>query len=157
MPDIGTTTRFAVVVTEADVEAFADLSGDFAKMHVDDGFMAQTTFGRRIAHGALLVAYMSRASTVISDAAEAADPHGFPLSLGFDRMRFLAPVFLGDQILVEYRISDIDRERGRTLGEIRITNQDEGLVAIAVHVMKWVIDTPAPTTGRAALIGSENI
>lgn len=154
MPDIGTSTGFAVSVTEADVTAFADLSGDYAKMHVDDGFMAQTTFGRRIAHGALLVAYMSRASTMISNAAETVNPHGFPVSLGFDRMRFLAPVFLGDKILVEYRISEIDRERGRTLGEISITNQDEVLVAIAVHVMKWVIDPPAPTLG-AALTGGD--
>jgi acyl dehydratase len=60
------------------------------------------------------------------------------VSLGYDRMRFLAPVFFGDTITVDYRIASIDREKLRATADIKITNQDGTLVAVATHLLKWV-------------------
>lgn len=147
-PEIGASVSFDVTVDRHAVQTFADLSGDHALMHVDEGFMAATTFGRRIAHGALLVAYMSCASTMMAGADGDVDPEGFPLSLGFDRIRFLAPVFFEDVISVHYEIVEYDVERDRSVATINISNQDGVLVAVATHLMKWVGGkSPVPRTG----------
>ena len=70
----------------------------------------KSRYGRLQAHGALMVGYMSTASTyVIAHTREGADET--PVSLGYDRIRFLAPVYFGDTVTVEYRISAIDPER----------------------------------------------
>lgn len=66
-----------------DVYFFAGISGDFAPLHGDEEFMRGTRCGRRIAHGALLVAYMSRASTAMCDGIG-----GMIVSYGFDRIAF---------------------------------------------------------------------
>jgi len=134
---VGDSARFAKTVGEYDVYSFAGITGDFAPNHVDKSYMEKSSYGRRQAHGALMVGYMSTASTlVIAHTREGADET--PVSLGYDRIRFLAPVYFGDTITVEYRISAIDRERRRATGDITITNQDGILVAAAIHILKWV-------------------
>ena len=60
---IGKTVTVRKTVGETDVYLFAGISGDFSPNHVDEEFMMTTRYGRRIAHGALMVAYMSLAST----------------------------------------------------------------------------------------------
>src|SRR6185503_7294546 len=60
---VGDTTSFSKTVGEYDVYAFAGISGDFAPNHVNKAYMAKSGYGRLIAHGALLVGYMSTAST----------------------------------------------------------------------------------------------
>ena len=99
--------------------------------------MRGTRYGRRIAHGALIVGYMSRASTMI---AELARPEStlFPVSLGYDRIRLLAPVFIGDTITVAYEVAVFDAARSRSIGNLRVTNETGATVAVAVHVMKWL-------------------
>ena len=67
-----------------------------------------------------------------------ADADETPVSLGYDRIRFLAPVFFGDTITVEYTIAAIDEARRRSTGDVRITNQDGTLVAVGTHILKWV-------------------
>ena len=61
-----------------------------------------------------------------------------PVSLGYDRIRFLKPVFLGDTITVEYEFTAIDTERKRSTADIRITNQDGELTTVGQHILKWV-------------------
>ena len=53
--EVGDSTRFAKTVGETDVYLFAGITGDFAANHVNEQAMAETGFGRRFAHGALLV------------------------------------------------------------------------------------------------------
>ncbi len=134
---IGDATSFSKTVSESDVYLFAGISGDFAPNHVDEAYMAKSSYGRRIAHGALLVGFMSTCSTLMAyrprfDASMTA------VSLGYDRMRFLAPVYFGDTITVSYTIATIDRERLRSTADIKVTNQDGTLVAVATHILKWV-------------------
>src|SRR3954468_12344217 len=134
---IGDTTTFSKTVGEYDVFGFAGISGDFAPNHVNKAYMEKSRYGRLIAHGALLVGYMSTASTLM--AAHSRNDTGVTgVSLGYDRMRFLAPVFFGDTITVSYTIASIDREKLRATADIRITNQDGTLVAVAKHLLKWV-------------------
>jgi len=134
---VGDTTSFAKTVSESDVYLFAGISGDFAPNHVNKAYMEKSSYGRLIAHGALLVGFMSTASTQLALASRA-DASVTGVSLGYDRMRFLAPVFFGDTVTVNYTIASIDAEKLRATADIEIKNQDGVLVAVAVHHLKWV-------------------
>ena len=80
---------------------------------------------------------MSTASTQMAERSRA-DASVTGVSLGYDRMRFLAPVFFGDTITVTIRSRRSIREKLRATADIRITNQDGTLVAVATHLLKWV-------------------
>ncbi len=134
---VGDNAKFSKTVGEYDVYSFAGITGDFSPNHVDKSYMEKSSYGRLQAHGALMVGYMSTVSTMaIAKSRENADET--PVSLGYDRIRFLAPVFFGDTITVDYRISAIDTDRRRSSGDVRITNQDGTLVAVGTHILKWV-------------------
>ncbi|MGI9425932.1 MAG: MaoC/PaaZ C-terminal domain-containing protein [Hyphomicrobiaceae bacterium] len=134
---VGDNARFTKTVGEYDVYGFAGITGDFSPNHVDKAYMEKSSYGRLQAHGALMVGYMSTASTYVI-AHTRADADETPVSLGYDRIRFLAPVYFGDTITVDYRISAIDTEKRRSTGDIEITKQDGTLVAVASHILKWV-------------------
>jgi len=136
--EIGDEVRFAKTVGETDVYLFAGITGDFAGNHVNEEYMRKSIYGHRIAHGALLVGYMSTTSTMMLERSRAKGIDSTPVSLGYDRVRFLAPVFIGDTIEVIYVISDIEESRRRTRAKIEVKNQRGELVAVAEHLMKWV-------------------
>ena len=134
--DIGHEVSFSKTVSESDVYQFAGITGDFSPNHTNKVYMEKSSYGRLMAHGALLVGFMSTASTMaIAHCRDAAET---PVSLGYDRIRFLAPVFFGDTITVVYSITDIDFAQRRSNGSIEIRNQDNQLVAVGVHILKWV-------------------
>ena len=134
---VGVRTQYRRVVTEEDILRFADLSGDHSPNHVDAAFMRTTPYGRCIAHGALLVGFMSRCSTdVVALCGPLADHH-FPVSLGYDKVRFLAAVGAGDEIALTYVITGFDGVKGRTLAQVEIRDVAGKLCAVATHVMAW--------------------
>ncbi|MBO9667406.1 MAG: MaoC family dehydratase N-terminal domain-containing protein, partial [Bdellovibrio sp.] len=59
--DVGFTKSTSVKVTDKMVHQFAELSGDHNPIHLDDTYAAKTRFGRRIAHGMISGALISRA------------------------------------------------------------------------------------------------
>jgi acyl dehydratase len=69
-------------------------------------------------------------------------PSIFPVSQGYDRVRFLKPVFIGDTITVTYRIDRIEATRNRTLAAIEVKNGTGDLVAAAIHLMTWLPRRP---------------
>ena len=135
---MGDAVTFAKTVGETDVYMFAGITGDFSGNHVNEEFMKKSKYGRRIAHGALLVGYMSTASTLMIARSLSKGIDSTPVSLGYDRVRFLSPVFLGDTVTVTYTITEIDEERRRTRAQVDVHNQAGVLVAVAEHLMKWV-------------------
>ena len=134
---IGDGASFTKTVGESDVYLYAGITGDFSPNHVNKAFMERSSYGRLMAHGALLVGFMSTAST-LAIAKTRGNESEVAVSLGYDRIRFLAPVFFGDTLTTEYRISAIDAERRRSTGDIKVTNQDGVLVAVGQHILKWV-------------------
>jgi len=130
---IGEMAVFSKTVSESDVYLFAGITGDLDPNHVDEEYCKKTPIGHRIAHGALIVGYMSTTSTLITQG------FGRPmLSLGYDRIRFIKPVFIGDTVTVTYRIEEIDIEKQRTISKVEVTNQRGDLVAIATHIQKVI-------------------
>ena len=134
---VGDQVSFSKTVGESDVYLFAGITGDFSGNHVDEEFMKRSVYGRRIAHGVLLVGYMSTCSTMMIAKANGTASDETPVSLGYDRIRFLGAVFIGDTITVTYRIAEIDPERRRSRSEIEVRNQHGDLVAVAQHILKW--------------------
>jgi len=135
---VGQRVSFSKTVAESDVYLFAGITGDFAPNHVDEQFMRRTQYGRRIAHGALLVGYMSRASTMIAERITEEDHALYPVSLGYDRIRFLKPVFIGDTITVTYVVTHGDDATTRTSATVEVLNDKGDVVAVASHIMKWL-------------------
>tara|TARA_Y100000588_G_C14271190_1_gene932381 strand:- start:2188 stop:2664 length:477 start_codon:yes stop_codon:yes gene_type:complete len=134
--EIGQTTSFSKTVSESDVYLFAGISGDLSPNHVNKAYMEKSSYGKLMAHGALLIGFMSTASTLaIADTREADET---PVSVGYDKIRFIKPVFLGDTITVRYTIAEIELERKRSYSDIEVTNQDDVLVAVGRHILQWI-------------------
>lgn len=139
---VGQSVTCSKTVGESDVYLFAGITGDLSENHVNEAAMAQTPYGHRIAHGALLVGFMSRASTLIQDKCPALMAAHFPVSLGYDRVRFIRAVLIGDTITVGYEITACDPATSRTTADVTVTNQRGELCAVATHIMQWIARTP---------------
>lgn len=92
--DVGDTVRFSKTISEDDVGAFADASGDTNRLHLDDAFAKTTRFGQRIAHGTLVVGTVSAALARLP---------GLIIYLSQD-VSFLGPVPLGQRITAECEV-----------------------------------------------------
>jgi acyl dehydratase len=141
---VGDSVTFAKTVGESDIYLFAGITGDFSVNHVNEQYMARSKFGRRIAHGALIVGYMSTCSTMMIEKCRGATRETTPVSLGYDRVRFLAPVFIGDTLTLTYTIAEIDPQKRRSLADIDVVNQSGVRVAVARHILSWVKNPDGP-------------
>ena len=63
-----------------------------------------------------------------------------PVSLGYDRVRFLAGVLIGDTVNLTYTITEIDPVKRQSKASIEVKNQRGELVAVATHILRWVKD-----------------
>ena len=100
--------------------------------------MRASQYGRRVAHGALLVGFMSTASAILAGRVIESNPGITPMSIGYDRVRFVGPVFIGDTITVKYTIKALEPERSRSRADLMATNQNGETVGVAEHLMKWL-------------------
>ncbi len=135
---VGESVRFSKTVGESDVYLFAGITGDLGPNHVNEAYMQQSAYGGRIAHGALLIGYMSTASTMMCARSVAAEIDETPVSVGYDRVRFLKGVLLNDTITVTYTIIAVEPERRRSRSRIEVTHQRGEVVAAAEHILQWV-------------------
>ncbi|WP_398464797.1 MaoC family dehydratase [Tardiphaga sp.] len=135
---VGQSIRFSKTVSESDVYLFAGITGDLSDVHCNEQYMETSAFGHRIAHGVLSMGFMSTASTVMFTPYVAKYVGLTPVSLGYDRVRFVGPVFFGDTVTVSYTIDRLDGAKDRTFSNVEVRNQRGEVVAAAVHIMKWV-------------------
>ena len=135
---VGDSSSFSKTVGESDVYGFAGITGDLANAHTNEEYMKKTPFGQRIAHGSLLVGFMSTASVQLGNSIDLSALSLQPVSLGYDGIRFIGPVFIGDTVTVNYSVTDIDDVKKRTIASIEVKNQNGDLVAVGKHIMKWL-------------------
>jgi 3-hydroxybutyryl-CoA dehydratase len=136
--EVGEMAEFARTISADDIRRFAEISGDFAAIHVDEDFAKKTPFGKPIAHGALLVGLLSATSTMIASRSKERGAPGTPVSLGYDRVRIVKPVCAGDTVIARYTLESVDDSAGRTVSRIEILNQEGDICLAGSHVMKWV-------------------
>jgi acyl dehydratase len=132
---IGTRVVFAKTIGESDIYLFAGITGDLSPNHVNAEYMKSTPYGKIVAHGALIVGLMSNCSTRILEQAETTRP---AVSYGYDRIRFIQPVFVGDTITIAYEIVSHDESKAITVAEVVAVNQRGETVAIATHLLKFL-------------------
>ena len=129
----GHAERFSKTVSEADVYAFAGITGDFAQIHVDQEFARQSRFGERIAHGALLVGFIS---TVMGKMTAHLPPPG-GVSYRYE-VKFVGPVRFGDTITTELALAEARAERRELVFRARATNQRGETVLEGQTVLKVI-------------------
>ena len=100
---VGQSAERAHVVTEADITAFAEVSGDFNPVHMDEAFAAATRFQGRIAHGMLSAGYISAVLGV-----DLPGPGAIYLS---QSLRFRRPVRIGDTVEARVIVVAIDPDK----------------------------------------------
>ena len=119
-------------ITEADVVLHAGQTGDFYPHHMDAEWCKTQSFGQRIAHGTLIF------SVAVGQTAGEINPEAF--SYGYDRMRFIKPVFIGDTITSRCTIKEKrdDPKRpahGVVVELVEAVNQRGETVLAAEHLL----------------------
>lgn len=123
--EIGMIRSLSKVITDRDIELFAEVSTDRNPVHLDDDYAQDTIFGGRIAHGMLTAGLVS---AVIG---EQLPGHG-TVYLG-QSLKFLAPVRPGDLVTAEVEVTEIDHARRRVTMNTRcIVNDKKVLTGDAV-------------------------
>ena len=119
-------------VTQADILAFADVTRDHHPLHTDEAYCRNTAFGRPIAHGLYGLALMEGLKSELR-----LYEHTSIASLGWDKVRFRAPVFPDDSVHVKMRFT-AKREsrkpgRGVVTEWVEMVNQRGEVVTEGVH------------------------
>ncbi len=116
---VGEKASFGKTVTEADVFAFAGITGDFNPIHVNVEFAKNSMFKRRVAHGMLTASLVDQTLTNLG---------GLGTIHLTETVKFLAPVFIGDTVTVVSEVVSKDGAKNRMTVRSIITNQDGKVV-----------------------------
>lgn len=119
-------------ITEADIVIHAGQTGDFYPHHMDEEWCRTQPFGKRIAHGTLIF------SVGVGLTAGVVNPRA--ISYGYDRLRFIQPVFIGDTLHVmvtikEKRAAQKKPRHGIVVEACEIFNQKQKLVLVCEHLL----------------------
>lgn len=106
-------------ITEADIVNFAGLSGDFIELHTSEEFAKNGPFGRRIAHGLLVLSISSGLMVQMGQTTDTVIAF-----YGIDRLRFTRPTFIGDTVHVEKEVLAKEQK-----------GADRGVITFNTHVL----------------------
>ncbi|MEQ1723028.1 MAG: MaoC family dehydratase [Pseudobdellovibrio sp.] len=127
---VGFKATETIKVTDKMVRQFAELSGDYNPIHLDDDYAKSTRFKKRIAHGMILGALVSRLLT------EKIGTGGIYLA---QSLKFSNPVFIDDDITFEFEVTKMHKTRGLGIVETNARNATGELVmkGEATIMMGW--------------------
>ncbi len=117
---IGESATRSLTLTSDHVRTFAELTGDYNPLHFDEGFAAQTKFGRLVVQGGL--------TTGLLHALVAMDLPGPGTVFLSQNWKFTAPVFIDDTITAEAEVLSVHASKPVTQLGIRVTRQDGEVV-----------------------------
>lgn len=129
---IGTKAVMVKTITESDLIGFAEISGDSHPNHTDEDYARDHGLGGRVAQGSLLVGMIAGASSVYLEAI------GRPaVSYGYDRVRFLKPVLIGETLRVEYCVIEADIAKSNVKAQAQLFNTAGELVAVGINILHF--------------------
>jgi len=111
-------------ITETDIVLFASLTGDWWEGHTNIEFAQKMVFGQRIAHGMLTLCVGTSLLFRLGD--NVFLPRYFIANYGIDKLRYTAPVMIGDTIRCEAEVIQLDEKdakRGLLTYNVRVYNQ----------------------------------
>jgi acyl dehydratase len=118
-------------ITETDIVLHAGQTGDFFPHHMDAEWCKTQPFGQRVAHGTLIFS--------IAVGMTAGDVNPLAFSYGYDRLRFVKPVFIGDTIRCRVVIADKRDHKRPDLGliveRVEAVNQRDETVLVCDHLL----------------------
>ena len=118
-------------ITETDIVLHAGQTGDFYPHHMDAEWCKTQDFKQRIAHGTLIF------SVAVGMTAGVINPEAF--SYGYDRLRFIKPVFIGDTIRVRVTIKEKREHKKPGFGVVselvEVFNQHKETVLACEHLL----------------------
>lgn len=118
-------------ITETDIVIHAGQSGDFFPHHMDEEWCKTQPFGRRIAHGTLIF--------TVAIGLTADQINEVSMTYGYERLRFIKPVFINDTIRVNITIKDKKDhkkpEYGLVTELVECFNQHNELVMLCEHIL----------------------
>jgi len=117
---VGDSAEITKTIEQADIDAFANVTGDHNPVHVDEEFAKTTRFGRRIAHGMLTASLIS---AVLANKL----PGEGSVYLG-QTLQFVAPVFPGDEITARVTVREIREDKPILKLETVCVNQRDEIV-----------------------------
>ena len=117
---VGDSAEITKRIEQADIDAFADVTGDHNPVHVDEEFAKTTRFGQRIAHGMLTASLIS---AVLANKL----PGEGSVYLG-QTLQFVAPVFAGDEITARVTVKEIREDKPIVQLETICVNQRNEVV-----------------------------
>ena len=121
---IGLSKTFQINITESLVNNFAELSGDFSPIHIDNEYAKTTTFGKRVVHGMLLASFLSRV-----DGMYLPGKHALYFT---QNLEFRNPCFIGDTITVFSKVIDKSDSTKILKIESKITNQENKILLYGI-------------------------
>jgi 3-hydroxybutyryl-CoA dehydratase len=119
---VGDSAEFSKTISESDIYIYAGVTGDLNPAHVNEEYASKTFFKTRIAHGALMVGFIS---AVLGN--KLPGPGSIHIHHELD---FLAPVRIGDTITARVEVVEIIAEKNRVRLKVSCVNQ-EGVVVVA--------------------------
>lgn len=126
---VGQKASLQKTFTAADVTAFGGVSLDVNPLHMSDEYAKTTIFGKRIAHGILV-------SGLISAVLANKLPGEGTIYLG-QELKFVAPVFLGDDIKAEVEVAELREDKKIVKLNTTCTNQDGKTVITGLATVKF--------------------
>jgi len=149
--EVGMTDSYGKTVTEADIVAFAGVSGDTNPVHLNEEFARQTVFKTRIAHGMLAASFLS---TVLGTRL----PGPGCIYMG-QTLNFRAPVKVGDTVRARVTVTEINREKKRVKVETVCTVGDtvvvDGEAKLMVNSRAAMEGKPEAQVGAMPPVGDE--
>ena len=103
-------------LTDAHFMFFAGMTGDAHPLHYDDEYAKTTRFGRRLAHGLLLTSMTALGASTLAPLIEDSI-----VAFVEQTTRFLAPAFIGDTMLPQHEIVELERRRSAGLVTVKVT------------------------------------
>jgi 3-hydroxybutyryl-CoA dehydratase len=135
--EVGMEASFAKCVSEADIVAFAEVTGDKNPVHLDRDYAAKTIFSTPIAHGMLTAGYISAVFGM-----EMPGPGAIYVS---QTLNFRAPVRTGDRVVAKVRLMELYQAKRRA--RFACVCSVEGVVVLEGEAVLMV---PARAAGKAA-------
>ncbi|MPZ97904.1 MAG: acyl dehydratase [Dehalococcoidia bacterium] len=135
--EVDQAARRSLTVTTAMVHAYAGITGDENPLHFDESFASRTRFGRLMAQGGI--------TTGILHALVAMDLPGPGSVFARQSWTFPRPVYIGDTIHAEGRVTRVDRRRRLAEMAFTVVNQDhETVLEGTATIYQAIPEGPAP-------------